>query len=68
MAGWLRPDRNPFGLYLYRPDVDGLAAIFADEIIEEEGPSEKPWGMYEFAVNGPDGVLVRIGWQSRSYV
>jgi hypothetical protein len=25
----------------------------------------KPWGMYEFALNGPDDLLVRVGWPSR---
>lgn len=62
--GWLDPARNPFGLYLYRENVDAVAAEFRHEIIEPEGPSDKPWGMYEFAVNGPADVLVRIGWPS----
>ncbi|GJG88849.1 glyoxalase [Gemmatimonadetes bacterium T265] len=65
VAGWLVPGRNPFGLYLYREDVDGLAAACADEVIEPEGPSDKPWGMYEFALNGPDETLVRVGWPIR---
>lgn len=65
LPGWLTPGRNPFGLYLYRENVDALAAAFADEIIEREGASDKPWGMYEFALNGPDETLVRIGWPSR---
>jgi hypothetical protein len=62
VEGWLIPGRNPFGLYLYRKHVDALAAAFAGEIIGEARASAKPWGMYEFAVNGPDDVLVRIGW------
>lgn len=65
VEGWLVPGRNPFGLYLYREDVDGIAAAFAGEIIERQGPNDKPWGMYEFALNGPDDALVRIGWPSR---
>ncbi|MFN7606364.1 MAG: glyoxalase, partial [Hyphomonadaceae bacterium] len=24
----------------------------------------RDWGMYEFAVGAPDGLLVRIGWPS----
>ena len=64
VEGWLDPDRNPFGLYLHREDVDGVAAAFAGEIIEKEGPSHKPWGMYEFALNEPDNILVRVGWPS----
>jgi len=63
--GWLKPGANPFGLYLYREDVDALAAAFVGEIIEPEGPSDKPWGMYEFALNGPDDTLIRIGWPTR---
>src|SRR3569623_1595390 len=63
--GWLVPGRNPFALYLYREDVDELAAAFAGEIIEPEGPTDKSWGMYEFALNGPDETLVRIGWPPR---
>ena len=63
--GWLVPGRNPFGLYLYREDVDQLAQAFAGEMIEPEGPTDKPWGMYEFALNGPDETLVRIGWPTR---
>ena len=63
--GWLVPGRNPFGLYLYREDVDQLAKTFVGEMIEPEGPADKPWGMYEFALNGPDETLVRIGWPTR---
>ena len=63
VEGWLQAGRNPFGLYLYREDVDGAAAAFAGEALGV--PEDKPWGMYEFALNGPDGTLVRIGWPSR---
>lgn len=38
-AGWLVPGRNPFGRYLFREDVDAVAAVFAGEIIEREAPS-----------------------------
>jgi catechol 2,3-dioxygenase-like lactoylglutathione lyase family enzyme len=62
---WLVPGRNPFGLYLYRRDVDALAHAFAGEIIGDGRAAERDWGMYEFALNGPDDVLVRIGWPSR---
>jgi len=64
VKGWVVPGKNPFGLYLYSADVDALAANFTDEIIETEGPSDKAWGMYEFALSDPDGVLVRVGWPS----
>ncbi|QNK01401.1 VOC family protein [Dyella telluris] len=63
VQGWLVPGSNPFGLYLYRRDVDELAAAFREEI--DAGPSDTPWGMYEFAVNAPDDTLVRVGWPTR---
>jgi hypothetical protein len=63
---WLVPGRNPFGLYLYAEDVDGLAARFDREIIERgKRPEHKPWGMYEFSLNAPDDTLVRVGRPSR---
>jgi hypothetical protein len=65
VEGWVVPDKNPFGLYLYSEDVDRLAAEFVGEIIEKDGASDKPWGMYEFAVSDPNGTLVRVGWPTR---
>jgi hypothetical protein len=65
VEGWLTPGRNPFSLYLYRKDVDGLAAAFKEETLEKDGPSDKPWGIYKFALNGPDDTLVRVGWATR---
>ena len=62
--GWLIPERNPFGLYIYVEHVDALAAIFGQEVLEEAGPEDKPWGMYEFSLTDPDENLVRIGWPS----
>lgn len=63
--GWLIAGRNPFGVYLYTPRVDELAALAGEEILEAgKRPEHKPWGMYEFALNGPDELLVRIGWPS----
>lgn len=59
--GWVIKDRNSHGLYLYCEDVDGVAARVRDLIVEKGAPHRKPWGMYEFAVGDPDGVLVRIG-------
>lgn len=61
--GWLQAGRNPFGLYLYREDVDALAAAFAGETLER--PRDTAWGMYEFALNGPDDTFVRVGWPIR---
>lgn len=65
VPGWLQPDTNPFGLYLYIENVDELAKEMRDDIIEPEAPEDKPWGMYEFAVSDPEGTLVRVGWPSR---
>ncbi|MDF2117819.1 glyoxalase [Roseiarcaceae bacterium H3SJ34-1] len=64
VKGWVVPGKNPFGLYLSSADVDKLAAKFIDEIIGADGPSDKAWGMYEFALSDPDGVLVRVGLPS----
>lgn len=66
VPGWVAPDRNPFGVYLYTEQVDELAREFPDEILGRvKRPEDKPWGMYEFAVNDPNGTLVRIGWPTR---
>lgn len=59
--GWIVPERNPFGLYLYAEDVEALATGFKSEIIGAEGPEATAWGMLEFAMSDPDGALVRVG-------
>jgi hypothetical protein len=66
--GWKILGLNPFGLYFYaeRERVDELASEFGGEIIGVDGArgvraEDKVWGMYEFAVSDPDGVLVRFG-------
>lgn len=60
--GWLVAGRNPFGVYVYTPRVDELAATLRDEILGPvKSAEDKPWGMREFALNGPDDVLVRVG-------
>ena len=64
--GWVIPDRNSHGLYLYCDDVDAVADRVRDIIIEKGAPHRKPWGTYEFAVGDPDGVLVRVGRPSRA--
>jgi catechol 2,3-dioxygenase-like lactoylglutathione lyase family enzyme len=65
VQGWLIPGRNPFGLYLSAENVDELAARFPGKVLEKNGPEDKPWGMYEFALSDPDGTLVRVGWPTR---
>lgn len=57
----LQAPHNPFGIYIYVEDVDAVAERVRDLIIEPGTPHLKPWGLYEFAVSDPDGVLVRIG-------
>ena len=62
VEGWVVAERNNFGIYVYCDRVDELGAEFKDEIIEAgKAPELKPWGMYEFSLNGPDGCLVRVG-------
>jgi len=66
VEGWLVPGQNPFGVYIYTRRVDELAALGGDAIIEQtKGAVHTEWGMYEFALNGPDDLLVRVGWPSR---
>lgn len=66
VPGWVVPGSNPFGVYLYTPRVDELAAAARDAIIEPgRAPEHKDWGMYEVSLNGPDDLLVRIGWPTR---
>jgi catechol 2,3-dioxygenase-like lactoylglutathione lyase family enzyme len=66
VEGWVVPGRNPFGVYFYTDKVDELAQRVRDDVIEpNKAPEDKSWGMYEFALSDPDGVLVRIGWPTR---
>jgi hypothetical protein len=65
VMGWLIPGHNPFGVYVYTPRVDAIAEAMRESILEPgRAPEHKDWGMYEFALNGPDDLLVRIGWPS----
>ncbi len=63
---WRVPEaHNPFGVFIRTPDVDAIAARVDDLIIRPGGIlRHREWGLYEFAVAGPDGLLVRIGWPS----
>ncbi|NHN84012.1 glyoxalase [Acetobacter musti] len=66
VEGWVVPGRNPFGVYICTPRVDELARAAEDAVVgPSRRPEHKPWGMYEIALNGPDDLLVRIGWPSR---
>ncbi|MCZ8209180.1 MAG: glyoxalase [Aquidulcibacter sp.] len=63
---WAVPvDHNPFGVFIRTPHVDEIAARVDDLIIRPGGVlRHRDWGLYEFAVAAPDGLLVRIGWPS----
>jgi len=63
---WSVPaEHNPFGVFIRTPRVDEVAARVEDLIIRPGGILRHlEWGLYEFAVNGPDGMLVRVGWPS----
>jgi hypothetical protein len=62
---WSVPENNPFGVYLRTPDVEAIAARVEDLIIRPGGVlRHREWGLYEVGINGPDGLLVRIGWPS----
>ncbi len=63
---WAVPeDHNPLGVFIRTPDVDAIAARVEDMIIRPGGVlRHREWGLYEFAVAGPDGLLVRVGWPS----
>jgi len=62
---WRVPEHNPFGVFIRTPDVEAIAARVDDLIIRPGGVlRHREWGMYEVGINGPDGLLVRIGWPS----
>lgn len=62
---WRVPELNPFGVFIRTPDVDEVASLVEDIIIRPGGVlRHREWGMYEFGVAGPDGLLVRVGWPS----
>ena len=69
VEGWVVPGCNPFGVYVYTRRVEVIAAAMRDAVIErDKAPEHKPWGMYEVSLNGPDDLLVRVGWPSRLVV
>lgn len=60
--GWVIPERNAHGIYLYSPKVKSLAKEF------DVSTDVKPWGLTEFAVSDPNGLLVRVGWPTENLV
>jgi hypothetical protein len=62
---WRVPEHNPFGVFIRTPEVEGIAALVEDLIIRPGGVlRHREWGMYEVGINGPDNLLVRVGWPS----
>ncbi len=56
---------NPFGVFIRTPHVNAIAPRVDDLVIRPGGIlRHREWGMYEFAISGPDGLLIRIGWPS----
>ena len=63
---WRVPENNPFGVYIRTPEVAAIAARVDDLVIRPGGIlRHREWGLYEVGINGPDGLLVRIGWPSQ---
>lgn len=59
------PEHNPFGIFIRTPHVDAIAARVDDLIIRPGGVlRHREWGLYEVGINGPDNLLVRVGWPS----
>ncbi len=65
-GSWRVPEEhNPFGVFIRTPDVAAIASRVEDLIIRPGGVlRHREWGLYEVGINGPDGLLVRIGWPS----
>ena len=62
---WSVPEHNPFGIFIRTPHVDAIAARVDDLIIRPGGVlRHREWGLYEVGINGPDNLLVRVGWPS----
>jgi len=62
---WRVPNANPFGVFIRTSHVDAIAARVDDLVIKPGGVlRHREWGMYEVGINGPDNLLVRIGWPS----
>jgi hypothetical protein len=62
---WRVPEHNPFGVFIRTPEVEAIAALVEDLIIRPGGVlRHREWGMYEVGINGPDNLLVRVGWPS----
>jgi hypothetical protein len=64
---WSVPEEhNPFGVFIRTPEVDAIAARVDDLVIRPGGIlRHREWGLYEVGLQGPDGMLVRVGWPSR---
>ncbi len=56
VPGWVRPGRNPFGVYIATSRLREIAAKF------RKTPQKTAYGMLEITLSDPDETLVRIGW------
>ena len=54
--GWVDPERNAQGIYLYSEDIEELAAKFGCRA------AARPGGRREIGVSDTNGTLVRVGW------
>ena len=62
---WHVPENNPFGIFIRTPHVDRIAELMDEFVIRPGGIlGHREWGLYEVALNGPDNLLIRIGWPS----
>lgn len=62
---WHVPENNPFGIFIRTPHVDRIAELMDEFVIRPGGIlRHREWGLYEVALNGPDNLLIRIGWPS----
>ena len=62
---WHVPENNPFGIFIRTPHVGQIAELMDEFVIRPGGIlGHREWGLYEGALNGPDNLLIRIGWPS----
>jgi hypothetical protein len=62
---WDVPANNPFGVFIRTPHVAEIARLMDAHVIRPGGVlRHREWGLYEVAFNGPDNLLVRVGWPS----
>lgn len=64
---YVKEHADNFMMHLLVPDVDAWwQHVVAQQLVERYGvmaqpPEDRPWGMRDFVINDPTGVLWRIG-------